>query len=285
MKKILITGANGYIGKQLAHQLSFAKDIIIATTRDGTGSTTKMDFTREEEINNVIQAVKPDVIIHCGAKGKPDECELNKESALLCNATATAYLVKHAEICKSHFIYLSTDFVFDGSKAWLTETDNPNPVNYYGYTKFLGEQAVLNYSKSCIIRTVLVYGKEIDGRQNLVSLTKKKLEAGEVFNVVTDQQRTPTFVNDLLNGIEAAVVKEAKGIYHISGNEMFSPYEIAFETAKYLKLNSSLLQPVTKESFKEIAKRPILSGFNCQKAYNDLDFRPTSFRTALKKIF
>ena len=285
MKTSLITGANGYIGKQLAGQLATKGHTIIATSRNGLGHTIKMDFTNEAEIKNVLFRFKPAIIIHCGAKGKPDECELNKEAALLANATATGWLVQNAAAIKAYFIYLSTDFVFDGSKAWLTEADKPSPVNYYGFTKLLGEQAVLSYSNSCIIRTVLVYGKYMDGRENLVSLTKKKLEAGEAFKVVNDQVRTPTYLNDLLNGIEAVVNKEAKGLFHISGSEMFTPYEIALETATFLGLDTSALIPVTKDTFKEIAQRPQLSGFNCQKAFHELGYKPTPFRSALKKIF
>ncbi len=285
MKQILITGANGYIGRQLAEQLWQNGHAIIATSRNGLCNTIKMDFTNEAEIKNVLLGLKPAVVIHCGAKGKPDECERNKEIALLSNASATKWLVQYAVEINASFVYLSTDFVFDGTKAWLTETDKPNPVNYYGYTKYLGEQAVLAYTNSCIIRTVLVYGKPMGGRENLVTLTQKKLEAGEIFKVVNDQKRTPTFVNDLLNAVEAAVLRKAKGIFHISGNKMFTPYEIACETAKFLKLDNSLLYPVSKDTFKEIASRPILSGFNCQKAFIELDFTPTSFHTALKKIF
>ena len=220
MKPILITGANGYIGRQLADQLLQNGHTIIATSRNGLCDTIKMDFTNETEIKNVLNGLKPSVVIHCGAKGKPDECESNKEMALLNNASATKLLVHYAADINASFVYLSTDFVFDGTKAWLTETDKPNPVNYYGYTKYLGEQAVLAYANSCIIRTVLVYGKPLNGRENLVTLTQKKLIAGEIFHVVNDQKRTPTFVNDLLKAVEAAVLRKAKGIFHISGNEM-----------------------------------------------------------------
>jgi len=285
VKPILITGANGYIGRQLADQLLQNGHTIIATSRNGLCDTIKMDFTNEIEIKNVLHRLKPAVVIHCGAKGKPDECESNKEMALLNNASATKWLVQYAADINASFVYLSTDFVFDGTKAWLTETDKPNPVNYYGYTKYLGEQAVLAYANSCIIRTVLVYGKPLNGRENLVTLTQKKLIAGEIFHVVNDQKRTPTFVNDLLKAVEVAILRKAKGIFHISGNEMFTPYEIACETAKFLKIDASLVHPVTKDTFKEIAPRPLLSGFNCQKAIIELDFIPTSFHAALKKIF
>ncbi|MFZ1530158.1 MAG: SDR family oxidoreductase [Ferruginibacter sp.] len=294
MTKILLTGSNGFVGRRLVGDLLQDNYIVIATARDNNArpfagekfSFFIMDFTNEQQVKDVFDQVNPSVVIHCGAMSKPDECELNKDAALRTNLYGTELLLKYAGAVKSHFIYLSTDFVFDGSKAMHKEEDEPAPVNFYGHTKLLGENAVRRYTGNwTIVRTVLVYGNPMGGRDNILTLTKKKLEKAELFKVVNDQQRTPTYIEDLSSGIIAIVRKRATGIFHLCGKDMMTPFDMAFSAAKYLQLDASLLQKVTAESFKEIAKRPLLSGFSISKAEKELDFMPHSFEEGLKKTF
>ena len=102
---------------------------------------------------------------------------------------------------------------------------------------------------------------------------------------MNDQQRTPTYIEDLSAGITAIVRQRAAGIYHLCGKDMMTPFDMAFTTAKYLQLDTSLLEKVTNDSFKEIAKRPLLSGFDISKAEKELGFCPHSFKEGLKKTF
>jgi dTDP-4-dehydrorhamnose reductase len=243
-----------------------------------------MDFTNESQVKDLFARYKPSVVIHCGAISKPDECELNKEAAYLINVTGTSILLTEAKIHKSFFLFLSTDFVFDGGKGMYNEEDATGPVNYYGQTKLLAEKEVRNYTYDwAIARTVLVYGRSHLNRQNLVTNTAAALKRKEALKIFDDQYRTPTYVEDLARALSAIVRMKAVGIYHISGSELLTPYDMALRVADHLSLDRSLITPVTEAGFSQPARRPPRTGFNISKAKKLLDFEPTSFAEGLKK--
>jgi len=195
-------------------------------------------------------------------------------------------MLLNAEEQKSFFLFVSTDFVFDGETGTYTEADIPNPVNFYGKTKAEAEDAVKEYDYEwAIVRTSLVYGQPIGGRSNLLTVVQQKLNNGEKYKVVNDQVRTPTYVEDLAAGIVSIIEKKATGIYHLSGMDILTPYEVACKTADYLGLDKSLLQKVTAENFSQPARRPLKTNLIIEKARKELGFNPLSFETGLKSTF
>ena len=293
--KILITGANGFLGYYLTEQLLEKKFSVIATgkgecrlpfTHDKNFQYLSMDFTDPFSIHDVFENIKPDVVIHAGAMSKPDECEANQMLAYLVNVEGTVQLLINAADIKSFFIYLSTDFVFDGERGMYREDDIPAPVNYYGRTKLEAEEAVKEYEFDwAIVRTVLVYGKNHSGHNNILKIVKEKLEKGEEYNVVDDQLRTPTYVEDLAKGIVSIVEKKATGIFHLSGKDILTPYQMAIKTSELLQLDNSVLKRVTASSFNQPARRPLKTGFVIDKARKELGYEPLSFDEGLKKTF
>ena len=293
--KILVTGANGFVGNSLVMQLLQRKYEVIATGRgdcrlqfNGKNKFiyASLDFTKKEQVENIFEHHQPDIVVHAGAMSRPDECEEKKELAYSINVTGTDILLAAAAKWQSHFIFLSTDFVFSGDKLMYNETDETGPVNYYGTTKLLAEEKVLQYPfGKTILRTILVYGKPFTGRSNILTIVKEKLEKGETYNVYDDQVRTPTFVEDLITGIIACIEKETTGIFHIGGKDVLTPFDMACKVADYLKLDKSLLQKVTRENFSQPALRPLLTGLNISKAQNELGYNPISFEEGLKKTF
>ena len=166
------------------------------------------------------------------------------------------------------------------------EDDDTGPVNYYGKTKLEAEELVKDYEHSwAIVRTVMVYGRPILSRANILSIVKEKLEKGEAYKVVDDQVRTPTYVEDLADGIIQIIEKKARGVYHLSGKDVMTPYEMACKTADYLGLDRSLIKRVTAADFSQAAKRPAKTGFNISKARTELGFEPVSFEQGLEKMF
>jgi len=123
------------------------------------------------------------------------------------------------------------------------------------------------------------------GRSNILTIVKEKLEKGEAYSVVDDQVRTPTYVEDLAAGIIAIMEKRACGIYHLSGINILTPYEMACKTADFLGLDKSLIKRVTAESFSQPAKRPARTGFIIDKARRELAYSPVSFLEGLKRTF
>jgi len=293
--KVLITGANGFLGYYLVQQMP-EKNISVFATGKGEYrlpfpkhnkfSYSEMDFTDPFSVHDVFEKIKPDVVIHAGAMSRPDDCEMNQMLAYLVNVEGTVQLLINAAEHKSFFIFLSTDFVFDGERGMYSEKDEPRPVNYYGKTKLEAEEAVKEYEYDwAIVRTVLVYGKNHSGRKNFLEIIKDKLEKGEEYSVVDDQQRTPTYVEDLARGIISIMEKKAKTIFHISGKDILTPYQMAIQTVDYLGLNKSLIKKVTAANFTQPAKRPPKTGFDIDKARQELDYEPLSFEEGLKKTF
>jgi len=293
--KVLITGANGFLGHYLVSLLLQKGYEVIATGKGNNrlpfGNSekfvyTEMDFTNPFVVNDIFDTHKPEIVVHAGAVSKPDECELNQKEALRINTEGTVTMLSNAAKHKCFFIFISTDFVFDGEAGMYTEVDSPNPVNFYGKTKLEAEEAVKRYDFDwAIVRTVLVYGKAMAGRSNILTIVKEKLEKGEAYSVVDDQVRTPTYVEDLAAGIIAIMEKRACGIYHLSGINILTPYEMACKTADFLGLDKSLIKRVTAESFSQPAKRPARTGFIIDKAKRELAYSPVSFLEGLKRTF
>lgn len=290
----MITGANGFVGYYLVSQLLERNYRVVAT---GKGECRlpfqhanfcyhTLDFTNDEAVQNAFDQFRPDVVVHCGAISKPDECELNQENAFRTNVTATLYLLKAAREQKCFFVFLSTDFVFGGEKGMYKEDDERKPVNYYGQTKLLAEDAVMNYEQDwAIVRTVLVYGRPFLNRQNLLTNVAIALQKGEALKIFDDQVRTPTFVEDLATGIVRIIEKKARGIFHISGEDVLTPYQMAVAVAHYLNLDASRIKNVKEQDFEQPARRPLLTGFNISKAKAELNYTPISFQEGLKRTF
>ena len=293
--KILVTGANGFLGHYLVQQLLKKKYEVIATGKGDCRLPFKdvegfqyqtMDFTDPFEVHDVFEKYKPEVVIHASAMSKPDDCELQQWQAYVTNVEGTVTMLINAEEQKSFFVFVSTDFVFDGERGMYKEEDKAAPVNFYGKTKMEAEDAVKEYEYDwAIVRTVLVYGKPLAGRSNILSIVKEKLEKGEEYSVVDDQVRTPTYVEDLAAGIIAIIERKAKGIYHLSGSDVITPYQMACKAADYLGLNKSLIKKVTAADFTQPAKRPLKTGFVIDKAKNELNYKPVSFEEGLVKTF
>lgn len=293
--RVLITGANGFLGYSLSALLLKKAVKVIATgtgpcrlpfQNDSNFSYCPMDITAPEELFPVLKKSDPDIIVHAAALSKPDECEGNREKAFAVNVKGTADLLEAAAKQKAYFLFLSTDFIFDGVAGMYREEDAPGPVNYYGQTKLEAELLTRQYPFDySIARTVLVYGNNRSGRKNILGMVKEKLEKQEIFKVVDDQLRTPTFIEDLSVGIWKMIEQRAGGIFHIAGEEQMTPYEMARRTADFLKLDTGLLHKVNAGTFNEPARRPLKTGFTIAKAKKELDYQPVPFERGLAITF
>lgn len=292
---ILLTGVNGFLGNYLTPVLlqhgyvvfGIGKGICRLNISEKNFHYYSLDICNTEQLNTVFPIIKPSIIIHAAANSKPDDCELNKDAAFATNVKATDSLLQLASVTQSKFIYISTDFVFDGKKGLYNEMDECIPINYYGQTKLLSENLVSQYSyEYAIIRTVLVYGKPLAGRSNILSTIHDKLKNKKSIQLVNDQFRTPTYIKDLVWGILQVVQYNKNGIWHLSGDEpLMSPYEMGTKLAQICQLDTSLIIPVNHSTFKEVALRPETTGLNILKAKTELGFHPTPFENAIHEIF
>lgn len=291
--KILVTGSNGLLGQKLTELiLTNGKHELIATSRGedrlNAGGYTyfSMDTSHLNQILEVVQATKPDVIIHTAAMTNVDQCELNQVDCFIQNVTATQNVIQAANAVGAFLVHLSTDFIFDGQEGPYIEESMANPVSYYGETKLEAEKLVIDQAKQwAIVRTVLVFGIVKDmSRSNIVLWVKDSLTAGKQIKVVDDQWRTPTLAEDLAMGCLLIAEQKAGGIWNISGEEMLTPYDMAIATCEYFELDKSLIERVDSTIFTQPAKRPPRTGFIIKKAKKQLGYEPHSFREGLKLL-
>lgn len=289
-KKILITGANGLLGQKIVQQLVREGEYeVIATGRGSCRLPGKgfkyisLDLENAAAVEKVLLEERPHILIHGAAMTNVDTCELNQEACYSANVLATSYLIKASESIGAHFIFVSTDFIFEGNEGPLDEEALPNPVNYYGLTKLEAEKLVMDSKlKWAIARTVLVFGIAHDlSRSNIVLWVKESLESGKEIQVVDDQFRTPTLAEDLAEGCILIAKKGAEGIFNISGPDFLTPYQMAVITAEFFGLDLSLIKKTDSFKFTQPAKRPLKTGFNIEKARKELGFDPKTFRTAI----
>lgn len=291
--KILITGSNGFLGQHLCIALANKGFEVIATSRGNCKMAHQenikyqsVDVTKKIEIEAALQQYQPNVIIHNAAMSKPDECHNNQAACILQNVTATEYLVDAAKQTDCYFIYVSTDFVF-GDYGPHSEDAVKAPVNFYGKSKLMAEEIVAKSGlKYAIMRPVFIYGNQLDNMKGtFLHWVKNSLSNGQKISVVNDQQRTPTFVNDIFNGLITMIEKQAIGDFHLAGKDILTPYQMAVILANSLELDASLITPVSSETFVEPVKRAKKSGLKIDKAISELNYRPLSFEEGVKLSF
>lgn len=289
--KVLITGSNGLLGQHLIPVFVQNKTYDVIATGRGANRSPQRDHYIYEAVNlrdagsvqQLVQKHQPDLIIHSGAMSQVDDCEKNKDACWDTNVGATRYLVNAAEKINAAFIFLSTDFVFDGLSGPYDEEAPVNPINYYGTSKAAAERLVRNSKLSwAIVRTVLVYGVSNDPhRSNMITWVKNNLQQGKKIKVVDDQWRTPTLCQDLATGCLLLAEKKATGMFNISGSEVLTPYDMALKTAEYFQLDTSLIEKISSKSLAQPAARPAKTGLVIDKAVNELGYHPHTFAEGL----
>jgi len=290
-KKVLITGSNGLLGQKITDLvLADGRVELIATSRGANRHPFKSGYTYEDvdlldqaRVGQVIAQHRPDTIIHTAAMTNVDACETDPEGCQALNVDVVRRLVQLSEQYGIHFVHLSTDFVFDGERGPYKEDDLPNPLNLYGKSKLDSENIVRqSASKWAILRTIIVYGVTADmSRSNIVLWAKSALEKGNPLNIVNDQWRMPTLAEDLAEACLLTAIREAEGIFHISGEDLFAINELVEVVADFWGLDKSLINEVSADTFATAAPRPKRTGFVLDKARTVLGYRPRSFREGL----
>lgn len=249
--RILVTGANGMLAKDLCPMLEDADFEVIETTRN------ELDVTDELQVHRVISDVKPDYVIHCAAYTNVDKAEEEPDTAELVNAKSAEYIAKACNSNNAVMIYISTDYVFDGTKKTpYVPDDTTNPTGAYGLSKLHGEEAVRKFCPAhYIIRTSWLYGHH---GKNFVETMISLAEKTEL-KVVDDQVGCPTWTVDLSDAIISFIDEEPPfGTYHACGAGSTSWYGFAKEIFDLMSLNVKLIPCVTEE-FPRPAKRPAYS--------------------------
>ena len=255
---ILITGSNGQLGTELCHLLDERNISYTAT------DSAEMDITDKDAVDDVFQAVKPTFVFHCAAYTAVDKAEdEGKELDEKINVAGTKNIAEAAEAAGAVLVYISTDYVFDGTNAGEYPVDaETNPKNEYGRTKLAGEQLVQSIcSNYYIIRTSWVFGQY---GHNFVYTMRRLAETYPTLTVVSDQVGRPTWTRTLAEFmVHVMETKPATGIYHLSNDNSCSWYEFACEILKDFDVE---VKPVTSEEYPQKAYRPKHSVMDLSKA-------------------
>jgi len=291
---ILITGSNGLLGQKIVRQLKKRKIEFIATSKGENrnpdcddSSYVSMDICSEVEIANVFKTYLPTHIIHTAAITNVDACELNPVACFETNVAATEKLFNQTKKIGAHFQLLSTDFIFDGEKGNYKEEDEPNPLSVYARSKVDAERLLLNdtYLNYTIVRTIIVFGVANNlTRTNIVSWAKDALSKGQEMRIIDDQFRAPTWADDLAWACIRICELEKRGVFHISGPETMSIFEIVERVAKFFGLSTKTLVRTNSSALNQPAKRPPKTGFDLTKSRNELGYNPKTLEETLDFI-
>ena len=283
--KFLITGSAGLIGSQVVIDLEKKKHIVYSCyndTKPSNGIPVKLDLTNQNNIKETINQIKPDRIIHLAAMTGVDQCEEQQDLAIKINETATETIAKEAAKQHAFFVYVSTDYVFDGKEGMKKEDDSPNPIGFYGKSKLAGEIA-LNMVASgwCIARTSTPFGLH-PKKKSFPLWVKENMESKKEIPILVDQFTSPTYVPNLSKMLIEVATKQISGIIHLAGATRISRYEFAEIIADKLDLDKKLIIPTKTEDMKWRAQRPKDSSLDVSLATEILNEKPQKIEQSLE---
>ena len=283
--KFLVTGSAGLIGSQIVKDLVQKNHKTYSCYHDQKplqGIPTHLDLSDENQIIEILQEIKPDRIIHLAAMTGVDLCEAEKELATLINTKATEILAKQAAKHNVFFLYVSTDYVFDGINGMKKEDDPSNPLGFYGTSKLEGELVLNKLASSwCIARTSTPFGIH-PTKKSFPLWVKENLEAKKEISVLTDQFTSPTYVPNLSKMIIEITIRQIIGIIHVSGATRMSRYALAELVADKLHLDKNFLIPTKSDNMNWNAQRPKDSSLDVSFATEILNEQPQKIEQSIE---
>jgi dTDP-4-dehydrorhamnose reductase len=286
--KLLVTGAGGLLGSAVA-LLATSRHTVYSAFNEHLpleGKQVKLNLLDSDAILTVMKNMRPNAVIHSAALTDVDKCEREHDIATKINEKATKTLSDSAKRVGAFFLYVSSDYVFDGNKGSYKENDKTNPVNFYGLTKLRGEESVRSSGvEFCIARGSVIYGaRPAAGKANFALWVADKLRNGERVKVLKDQYVSPTLNQSMADMILEAVERRLTGTFHLAGASRVSRYEFAVALADVLGIDGSLIEPAQMKDMHWPAKRPRDSSLDVSKANSTLKSKPLLLSDAMSKL-
>ncbi len=289
-KRILVVGSNGLLGQKISELLvrGPGSAVTLASVEPApvrefpSARYMPLDMTSTKEVKSAVAEVEPDVIINCAAMTNVDACEIEREMAWKINVEGVEHLIDAARRIGARLFHVSSDYVFDGKSGPYDEEARPEPLSYYGKSKLASENALRSSGLEYFIaRTMVLYGYAVGVKQNFALWLVQKLDKGETVRIVDDQYGNPTLADDLAHGILSGMELGRSGIYNIAGRDIVSRYEFALTLARVFGFEQRLIVPISTDSLKQQAARPVKSGLITLKAEVELGFRPSTVEEGL----
>ena len=237
--KILVTGAAGQVGRELVEVCAQHDDTVVAADHAA------LDVTDRDAVLQALMGARPDVVVHTGAWTAVDACETDPDRAHAVNAIGTRNVCEGASRAGAHLVYLSTDYVFDGTKERpYDEWDTPNPTSMYGRSKWAGEKEVAALADvgATVVRISWVCGRY---GNNMVKTLLRLADDGKEPSFVTDQIGHPTIVGDLVPMLRRFATERRPGLFHVTNQGVVSWFDFARETFSLAGVNPDRVHPIT----------------------------------------
>lgn len=280
---VLATGLSGLVGTRVKELLSDSFDFTDLSLATG------IDITDQNQVTRAFDDSDAKIVLHMAAKTDVDSCEddkiLGKEGgAWQVNVVGTENIAEAALKTGKRIVYISTDFVFDGMKDSYKESDLPNPVSWYGYTKFLGEERLYNKDKNVtIVRISYPYRKSYHEKKDFVHKMKDVMINNHKILGLTDHIFTPTFVDDIANALKILLSRDLPGIFHVVGSENLTTFSAAEMIADCFKIKAEITPATRAQYFKDRAFRPFKLALNNDKI-QQLGITMKGFKEGLQAV-
>jgi dTDP-4-dehydrorhamnose reductase len=287
--RLLITGASGLFGSKLAEMgihRNFEVHSGYSQEKPAFGAPIHLDILNENRVKEVFKELNPAVVVHAASLTNVDKCETNKALAWKTNVEGTEHIAIASKASHAFLVHISTDYIFNGDTGQYTETDNPDPINYYGFTKLKAEELVKDLINDyCIARTSVIYGATpAGGKVNFSLWLLSQLRGRKQVRIVTDQWNSPTLNTNLAAMTLEIIERKLTGIFNLSGATRISRYDFANTLAQTFNLNEDLIIPSTTAELSWIAKRPRDSSLNTSKTQQTLRNKPLDVHEALEEL-
>jgi dTDP-4-dehydrorhamnose reductase len=298
--RLLVVGAGGQVGGKLAEQARDAGHTVFGTYRTRPPTLEGVDCllldkTKAGEVESVFRRVAPDAVVDTGALHNVDYCEAHPEEAMAVNRDGVRYLASQAAILGARFVFVSTDFVFDGSgHPPYHEEDPPRPQSVYALSKLEGEIAALQAQPSTsIARPSVVYswaplGRAADSSSgkplNFASWLLRQALDGKELRIVDDQVASPTLADDLAGALLALAGHRATGVFHTAGATPLSRYEFAARLLTRVGLGTAHLTRISSDQLKQLAARPKNSSLASERLAREVGYRMLEIGPALDRF-
>ncbi len=257
MLKIALTGADGLVGSRIIELLKNDFEFISLPQK-------LMDITDRVQVNSALKDLDFDIFFHLAAYTNVPGAETNRELCFKINVDGTKNVFETVKEKNKKFIYVSTDFVFDGANPPYIEDSIPNPVGVYAQSKFEGEKII--GSEAMIVRIAYPYRAAFELKKDFFRTFKYYLENKKPLSMITDSLMTPTFIDDIGSGLKYLFNNYSPEIYHLVGSESISPYEAAIKVAEIFEFDKSLIEKTTYEEYiKGRAKLPQFATIKSKK--------------------
>lgn len=267
--KVFIAGASGLVGGNcLKHFTEQGWEVVGSYFSYGVPGTVYYNTLQPDDAANFdIVAYNPDVIVHCGAMTHVDNCETQQDESYRQTVQSTINLVQVAKSCNARFVYLSTDYVFDGTDGPYREEDEVNPLSVYGKHKLEAEQYALNeIADTLVLRVTNIYGNEVRGKNFIARIVQQCIEKKKLtLKLPYDQYACPTNAWDIARCMFLLLRDDKNGIYHIGGTDYTNRVQLALRVLQYFPDAEYDLIPLSTDELQQPAARPLIGGFVTMK--------------------